>query len=165
MAISWWLAASAVLMAMASPANAQSADAAPADPALVRLIEDQAKAVVAFDQPTLAALTAPDYQEISPVGDVDARAAMLGFYAPENKVPAPTVAVSETSVRRIGDLALMTARITYTMVPPTGAAATSPPPTRALRGGYVARRYGTMWKLVSAQFTPIRTPPGSPPPH
>ena len=154
MIVGWMVGAVPMLIAGAPPAVARPTAAQ--DAPLVKLIEDQAKAVTAFDQRALAALTAPDYREISPVGDVDERAAMLGFYAPANKVPAPAVDVGEVDVRRFGDMAVMSARITYTMAAAPGIAA---PPPRALRAGYVARRYGPAWKLVSAQFTPIRGAP------
>ena len=155
--LTYGVAATAILAA--APVQPQSSNAQ--DAPLVRLIEAQANAVVAFDQKTLAGITARDYQEVSPVGDIDQRAAMLGFYAPENEVPSPRVTVGETTVRRMGSIALMTARITYTMPAAPGSSASLP--SRALRGGYVARRVGGDWKLVSAQFTPIRTtPPPSP---
>lgn len=149
--------------AQSTPAESVPAQRGPApsvaveDRPLVRLVEAHATAVVTFDQATLAAITAPDYVEISPVGDVDTREAMLGFYAPANKIPAPSVVVSEPTVDRFGDAAVMTARLTYTMPTPPGADML--PPTRAMRAGYVARRVGKTWQLVSAQFTPIRTAP------
>ena len=38
-----------------------------------------------FDATQLDQLLAPDYIEISPLGEVDPRAKVLGFYAPDKK--------------------------------------------------------------------------------
>lgn len=127
-----------------------SAHAATTDAELVSLVERHAQAQSAFDQPTLRATTAENYVEISPVGEVDSREKMLSFYAPELKRPAPQVQVDEPAVRIMGDTALVSARLSYTMNQ-DGA-------TRkfAMRGGYVARLVGQQWLLVSAQYTGIR---------
>lgn len=97
-----------------------------------------------FDQPALARLTAPDYVEISPLGEVDPRDKMLGFYAPDKKHAAADITVSERTVRTSGDTALVTAKLSFG--------------PGALRVVYVARQREAGWQLVSAQFTPIRTP-------
>jgi ketosteroid isomerase-like protein len=98
-----------------------------------------------FDQAALGRLTAPEYVEISPLGEVDPRDRMLGFYAPDKKQAAPEITVSERTVRVLGDTALVTARLAFG--------------PGAMRAVYVARRDKNGWRLVSTQFTPIRTPP------
>ena len=45
-----------------------------------------------FDVSQLNEILAPDYVEISPAGEVDPRAEVLSFYAPEKKVADPPAA-------------------------------------------------------------------------
>jgi ketosteroid isomerase-like protein len=99
-----------------------------------------------FDRPALERLTAPDYVEISPIGEVDPREKMLGFYTPDKRQPTPEIVTTERDVRVHGDTALVTARLSIG--------------PRAMRGVYVARRDAGVWRLISAQFTPIRVPVG-----
>ena len=105
-----------------------------------------------FDIPALQALTAENYVEISPAGELDERAKMLGFYAPEKKTQAPPMTVETELTRLFGDVAIQTAKLTYTM---TAGAETR---KMALRATLVAQRKGGVWKLVSAQYTGIRPP-------
>lgn len=130
---------------------AGAATAAPDESgALVALIQRHAQAQNAFDQQALKAMTAKDYVEISPVGEVDSREKMLSFYAPEQKQPSPALQVDEQAVRIFGDTAIISAQLTYTL---SQEGATR---SFALRGGYVARRVDNQWLLVSAQYTGIR---------
>jgi ketosteroid isomerase-like protein len=135
-----------MLAALAAPAPA--AAAAP-DAAVRALVERFEKARVAFDPAALGETLAPEYEEVSPIGEVDTRAQVLGFYAPEQKRPAPPMTSDETAVRVLGNTALVTAR--RSIVLPGGV-------TRSIRVRYVARRDGGGWRLVSAQFTPIAGP-------
>ncbi|RDE07407.1 nuclear transport factor 2 family protein [Sphingomonas aracearum] len=128
-------------MLAASPAVAAEAKAS--DPA--QLVDAFIAAQRSFDQAALARLTAPEYVEISPLGDFDPREKMLGFYAADKKQPVPEITVSEREVVMLGDTAIVTARL-----------AIGP---RAVRAGYVAHKDKAGWRLVSAQFTPVRTPP------
>lgn len=129
-----------------------SAQAAPADAELLALAQRHAQAQSSFDQATLKAITAENYVEISPAGEVDGREKMLSFYAPEQKRPSPQVQVDEPVVRIFGDTALISARLSY-RVNQEGAARTF-----AMRAGYVARLVDHQWLLVSAQYTGIRPP-------
>ena len=52
---------------------------------IVQLVEAFTKAQHDFDQAQLRALTADDYVEISPIGEVDPRDKMLGFYDPAKR--------------------------------------------------------------------------------
>lgn len=110
------------------------------------LVERFENARTQFDPATLGDTLAPDYEEISPVGDVDSRTQVMGYYAPEAKRPAPPMTTSEMLVRTHGPLALVTARRSVAL--PNGA-------SRSLRARYVARLDGGAWKLMSAQYTPI----------
>ncbi len=136
-------AAAAIAIATAVPAAA----APTREQAVTSLVDAFVAAQGAFDQAALARLTAPGYVEISPLGEVDPREKMLAFYAPDRKRQAPPLVLDERAVRLFGDTAVATARLSF------GRA--------AMRAVHVARRDGSGWRLVSAQFTPIRTPPGS----
>ncbi len=129
-------------MVIAAPATA-----APGPSAAVEALVDRFDAArAAFDPAALADTLADDYIEISPVGTVDSRAAVLGFYAPDHRNPAPPMRQDERVVRVTGSFAAMTERKLLTL--PGGS-------VRAIRVGYVARRAGGGWRLVSAQYTPI----------
>ncbi|WP_082444280.1 nuclear transport factor 2 family protein [Sphingomonas sp. Leaf242] len=104
-----------------------------------------------FDQAAMIAMMAPEYQEVSPVGEVDSRERVIGFYAPEKKKPAPPMTITETVARPAGAIGVVTMRVAYAVPGKDGQ-----PQSRALRAGFVARRIGKEWRFVSAQFTPIR---------
>ena len=128
------------VLAVATPITA-APDAA-AD--LGRLADAFLAAQARLDTGALADLTAPDYVEISPIGEVDPRARMLSFYTPDKKRPVPPTTVAERTIRVLGDTGIVTQRLSF------GPA--------AVRAVYIARRTTGSWKLVSLQFTPIRTP-------
>jgi len=135
------------MIAAAAMAVAAPADAAPRPAAAVEALVDRFDAArAAFDPAALAATLADDYVEISPVGTVDSRAAVLGFYTPDHRNPVPPMRQDERVVRVHGTIAFVTERKLLTL--PNGV-------TRAIRVGYVARRADRGWRLVSAQYTPI----------
>ncbi|MGK5004389.1 nuclear transport factor 2 family protein [Janthinobacterium sp. LB2P70] len=138
-----------LLGALGAMAGAQ---AAPADAELLALVQRHAQAQSSFDQATLKAITAENYVEISPVGEVDGREKMLSFYAPEQKRPSPQVQVDEPVVRIFGDTALISARLSYRVNQDEAGR------TFAMRAGYVARLVDKQWLLVNAQYTGIRPP-------
>ncbi|MCI1141883.1 nuclear transport factor 2 family protein [Sphingomonas sp. WKB10] len=127
-------------------ARGPSPDAA----AIERLVERFNTARTDFDAAALADTLAPEYQEISPVGDVDDRAKVLGFYRPEDRRPAPPMQSSERQIVVRGATGIETERRTITMTRPDGTTV-----TRSIRVRYVAMRAPNGWKLVSAQYTPI----------
>ena len=104
-----------------------------------------------FDQSAMIAMMAPEYQEVSPVGEVDSRERVIGFYAADKKSAAPPMTITETVARPAGTIGVVTMRIAYTMPGKDGQMQ-----TRALRAGFVARRIKGDWQFVSLQFTPIR---------
>ena len=117
-----------------------------------RLIDAFTKAQRDFDQARLRALTTDGYVEISPIGEVDPRDKMLGFYAPANKVDAPAMTLSDISVRMVGrDTAVAITTIFYSVPTKDG------PRTVSMRAVFVAAHEGRSWKLGSAQYTPVRT--------
>ena len=117
---------------------------------LTALVERFTRAQQGFDQPTLAKLTEESYIEISPLGEVDPRAKMLGFYAPEKKTAVPPLAtLSELDVRVYGDAGVVIAKLHWDL------------PGRAveMRTTFVAHHGSEGWKLVSTAYTGIRPPP------
>ncbi len=134
------------LLAVAAPAAAQT-DAQ----ALAQRAEAFVRVRNAFDQAAMTAMMAPDYQEISPVGEVDSRERVIGFYAADKKQPAPPMTISETVARPAGQIGAVTMRIAYAMPGKDGQVQ-----TRAMRVGFVARKVGGAWQFVTVQFTPIR---------
>lgn len=105
-----------------------------------------------FDQAQLRALTADSYVEISPLGEVDPRGRMIGFYDPAKKGEAPAITLGDSSVRMIGrDAAIIITMISYLVQAKEG------PRTVAMWVVFVAQRDRPAWTLVSAQYTPVRT--------
>lgn len=133
------LIAATAIVALNAPAQAQ-------EKPLRKLAERFAAARAGYDAAALDATLAPDYEEISPVGTVDKRADVIGFYTPDKKAPVPPMAADEWAVAAKGNLAIVTLRQSLTL--PNGA-------TRSLRVRHVARQEAGKWKLVSTQYTPI----------
>jgi ketosteroid isomerase-like protein len=140
------------LLGSVMPAAIAAPDTATANAELIGLVQRHVEAQRDFDQTTLRAITAENYVEISPVGEVDNREKMLTFYAPTERRAAPTVRVDEQAVQTFDQTAIVLARLTYTM------AADGQPRSFAMRASYVARRLDGKWQLVSAHYTGIRPP-------
>ena len=116
------------------------------------LLQTFVEAQRTFDVKQLDDLFAPDYVEISPAGEVDPRAKVLGFYAPDKKVAdAPAATLDDLTTRVSGDTGITIARLTYRMKGADGTVT-----ERSMRCVFVTRIIGTRWKLVSTQYTPIR---------
>lgn len=115
------------------------------------LVDAYLSAQARFDQRALDALILPGFVEVSPLGEVDAREEVLGFYAPDKKRAAPPITVSERLVRPLGpDAALVVARLSFAVPDAVGGTRTV-----AMRGVYHARRDARGWRLAAAQYTPI----------
>jgi len=137
----------AVWLLVGAPAVA----AASADTVSVERLVDRFNAArSAFDEAALDATLAPDYEEISPVGDVDERAKVLGFYRAADRQPVPVMQSSDRHVVLRGATGVETERLSFAMPRPDGTTV-----TRAIRVRYVAMRGKDGWRLVSAQYTPI----------
>lgn len=139
----------AILLAGCSIA-AQVALAAPAEDEVKTLVQRFTAAQSGFDAATLKTLTADNYIEISPLGEVDPREKMLSFYGKKDDKPRPEIGVDEMSTRVLGDSAVTIGRVFYSMN------AGGQTRTFSLRSVFVAAKQGGSWKLVSAQYTPIR---------
>jgi ketosteroid isomerase-like protein len=137
----------AVLLGIAAPAAAVDTDGQ----ALAQRAEAFVRVRGAFDQAAMIAMMAPEYQEVSPIGEVDSRERVIGFYAADKKVASPPTTITETVARPAGGIGVVTMRIAFTMPGKDGQMQ-----TRAMRAGFVARKIGGVWQFVTAQFTPIR---------
>lgn len=131
-----------------------SAGAAPdgANAELVALVNRHVEAQRNFDQAALREITADNYIEISPLGEVDSRDKMLSFYDVDKRRAAPAIQVDEPSVRTFDHSAIVIARLSYTI------GADGQTRNVAMRASYVARQLDGKWQLVSSQYTPIRPP-------
>ncbi|GAB3359179.1 nuclear transport factor 2 family protein [Lysobacter tyrosinilyticus] len=110
-----------------------------------------------FDQAALESMLAPGYLEISPVGDVDTRTQVIGFYSPEAKAgmaasgkAPPMIELSEPVVRILGDDATVIARETL-IVP-----GNDPTRTVAMRVLLHFHRTNGRWLLQTSQYTSLR---------
>ena len=92
-------------LAVTDPAAAPLGD-------LVRKFTD---AQVQRDAAALRALTSEQYIEVSPVGELDAREKMLGFYVKDASRAAPALAIDEWVFRPTGDSAVVIAKLNFTM--------------------------------------------------
>jgi uncharacterized protein (TIGR02246 family) len=128
------------------------------DEALKSLVKQMTAAQSAYDAAALDKLLTPDYIEISPVGEVDPREKVLGFYKPELKPPTEkmTAATDATdfTIRNYGKLAVIIVRLNYTIT-----SEGKPLPPRSLRATFVCRTEKSVWRVASAQYTGILSRP------
>ena len=96
-----------------TPHSAFAAPLTQSEQELTRLVEQFTQAQVAFEPAVLKELTTEDYIEVSPLGEVDPRDKMLGFYDPEYKVEASVADVSEINVRIYSETAVVVAKVTF----------------------------------------------------
>jgi hypothetical protein len=131
--------------AHAAPPETSSAESA----SLVSLATAFIEAQTHFNLPALRALTSEQFVEISPLGDVDPREKMLGFYVRDTPPPLPPVVqIEEPQVRVFGDSAIVTVKLSLIV--------NGQP--RNMRDNFVAHKEGAQWKLMSVQHTPMRPP-------
>lgn len=115
---------------------------------LKALARDYVGAQFGFDQAALARMTAPQFVEVSPKGEVDERAAVIGFYAADKKRAAPPHQVLDQQVRVTGATAVVTQTIEMGVSPRLLRM------TQALSLAFVDGR----WVLTSSQTTPVPPP-------
>jgi len=126
------------------------------DPAVKAVVRQLIDAQIAYDVKKLDSLFTADYIEISPLGEFDPRAKVLGFYAPDQKPPATmniSVEDTEYSIRNYGKHAVAIVRLNYAM-----SADGKPMPPRSIRATFVLQKEKDSWKIASAQYTGIRPP-------
>ena len=136
---------------------AQSKD----DEKLKSLVKQMTDAQINYQPEILDQIFAADYIEISPVGEFDPRAKVLGFYKPELKPPADksstTVEAADFSIRKYGKFAVVITKFNFTLT-----SNGKPNPPFSMRATLVCRREKSAWKIVSAQYTGIRPPRNAP---
>lgn len=142
-----------LLLGVATPARA---DDAAVDRSLLDLAQSVVDAQRNFDQPALETLLAPGFLEISPIGEVDTRDEVIGFYSPEAKAksaagPQPVSStLSEPEVRVHGDQAIVIAKDTVMLK--MGEQTRSV----AFRVLFHFRQVEGAWRLQTAQYTGLR---------
>ncbi|RFP21729.1 nuclear transport factor 2 family protein [Duganella sp. BJB488] len=142
-----------VLMATIALASLQlhAQEAAPRQQ-LLKLVQAYTEAQRDFEPSKIDAIVTRDFYEVSPIGEVDPREKVLGFYLPANKREAPTMEVSEPSIQVFGNTGTILVKL-------SGSATVNAEKRNfAFRAGYVAVNEGGKWKLASAQYTGIRPP-------
>lgn len=136
--------------ALAANTTTAQASTEQATAAAARLAQQYVDATSGFDQALLQQILAADFQEISPVGEVDSREKVISFYpaAAKAKAPPVTAKLSELSSRLYADqLVISTTKITYSF--------DGTPHSRSMRVQFVSALQQGRWQLVSTQFTGI----------
>lgn len=145
---------SALLLAL-SAAVVPAQTSAETEAGLRSLVDRLAAAQLSYDASAIDSLLTADYIEISPVGEFDPRAKVLGFYTPEAKAKSGgaevTIDRSFPSIRVYGDTAIVISKFTYRI----NANGKELPP-REMMVTLVCRREKGSWKLASAQYTGVR---------
>lgn len=118
---------------------------------LLALIIRYAHAQSTFDVEGLKATTDSTFIEVSPIGEVDSREKVLAFYASSKNTAGPTLKIDDQNIRIFSNTGVVIARMTYSLKGPDGQER-----QQALRACYVAYKHKDKWKLISAQYTPIR---------
>lgn len=139
---------SAPSVALVVPGSAEASKEIP------ELIRTFLKAQQSFDPATLKDKTVDNYAEVSPLGELDERNAVLEFYDPAHRVDAPAISISDDKLRIFGDTGIDIVTIKYTI-----AQAGAPPHDFQIRATFVAMRTRGVWKMASAQYTRIQSPP------
>lgn len=115
-----------------------------------------------FDPAAMAPFLAADYTEISPVGDLDSRNAVLSFYAPEHRISVTLSAPERLAVHNEAASSVVCFRLIFRFRPP-GQKEDTPLVERVMIGSFTGRLRkndrGDAWQIVHAQYTPIRPTP------
>lgn len=149
------LLALSLSLGAALPVVALAAD----DDATLRAVAQSVlDAQIRFDVPALEKVLASDYVEVSPVGDVDTRADVLGFYAPEVReqmlakgVEPISATLGEPRIHIDGDHARLIALNTATL------RIQGAEQRKQLRTVFEFRRIKGQWHLASAAYVPVRS--------
>jgi ketosteroid isomerase-like protein len=149
-------------MALAAAAGTPQALALAQGPPPVDAVSAQVRryfdAVTRNDAAALEGLLAPDYIEVSPLGQMDRRAQVLGFYRLAANAQTGQaselagVTIDELSVRVYGDVAVAIVGESFTMN------VGGKPVARPMRSTLVWHKAGNAWKLVSSHHTTVRPP-------
>ena len=82
------------------------------------LVSHFLQAEQAFDAAALDKLISPQYEGISPAGEVDPHDRFLSFYMADKKIPWPTTTIEDEHTRIFGDTAVDTMKFIYTIPGP-----------------------------------------------
>ncbi|HSS18874.1 MAG TPA: nuclear transport factor 2 family protein [Pyrinomonadaceae bacterium] len=141
----------------AGPTLGQTEVVNQAEDELKALMKRMATAQVKYDSATLDRLFTPDYVEISPIGEVDSREKVLGFYTPEAKSkdggPEAVVEVSEFRLRVYAEFAIVLERLSFS----TTIKGKPPIAPIVLRVTAVCRKENGVWRVASTQYTAIKS--------
>ena len=122
-----------------------------------KAVENFIAAQISYDQKSLQTLLTPDYLEVSPLGEVDKRDKVIGFYSAEAKAEASkqpiVVDASEEVLRNYGTFAVVILKLTYTIQTEEKKAI-----SRGMRATISLRKIGKDWKIASTHVTGIRPP-------
>lgn len=131
------------------------------DESLKSLVKQMTDAQINFQPQILDKIFAPDYIEVSPVGEFDSREKVLGFYKPELKPDSgkmsATVEATDFSIRAYDKFAIVITKLNYAMT-----SEGKPLPPRSIRATVVCRKEKGAWKIASVQYTGIRSPQTAP---
>ena len=141
-----------ILLATIALATAQLHAQETAPQQLLKLVQSYTEAQRDFEPSKIDAIVTRDFYEVSPLGEVDPREKVLGFYLPANKREAPTLELSEPSIQMFGNTGTILVKLSGSVT------ANAEKRSFAFRAGYVAVNEGGKWKLASAQYTGIRPP-------
>ena len=91
------------------------------------------------------------YYEVSPVGEIDSKNKVLGFYSNENKKPSPEASLQNVNVRVYQQFSIVIAELVFDVVLPNGQNNTF-----SMTGSWVIAVSEKDPVIVSAQYTPLR---------
>jgi hypothetical protein len=105
-------------------------------------------AIQHFKPEILQTIFAPDYTEVSPVGEVDKRSDVIRFYQPTtHPTGIKSIRLEEPSVRNYNNIAIVIGKEVFEREDCS---------TMSMRVTFVCRKEKKRWQLVSSQFTGIR---------
>jgi ketosteroid isomerase-like protein len=134
----------------------QAQNNAPDREQIISLINKMGEAQMNYDVARLAECLSEDYLEVSPAGDADPRAKVLGFYTPEEKTKNAARGellsreFAEVSIRFYDKIAIVTARMPFVMK------VGEQKHERSFRCTFVCRKSKGKWLIVSSHYTGIR---------
>lgn len=114
------------------------------------LVQQLVQAQRAFDQDALDQLLGETFVEISPIGDVDDRASVMGFFAPANynpQFPPPQIVLSDFKITRGQHSAFVIVKETFKIAKSTSEV--------SMRAAFSLTQTNGKWVFNTAHYTPI----------
>jgi uncharacterized protein (TIGR02246 family) len=122
-----------------------------AEAAVKTLVQSFIKAQQTFNPAVLKEDTTENYIEVSPLGEVDKRDAVLKFYDPADRVEVPSASITDEQIRFFKDMAVDIVAIKYTVADKQASSHDV-----QIRATFVAVQQQGVWKLASAHYTSIQ---------